>query len=31
MDGVLKARGVLLDLTVEDVRKDTDAALVSPE
>ena len=27
MDGFLKAHGVYLDLTLEDVRKDTDAAL----
>jgi len=29
MDGFLKAHGVLLDLTLEDVQKDTDAALAS--
>ena len=29
MDGFLKARGVFLDLTLEDVQKDTDAALAS--
>lgn len=29
MDGFLKQHGVLLDLTVEDVRKDSDAALAS--
>ena len=29
MDGVLKAHGVFLDLTLEDVRKDSDAALAS--
>lgn len=29
MDGILKAHGVLLDLTVEDVRKDAEAALAS--
>jgi len=27
MDGFLKAHGVYLDLTLEDVQKDTDAAL----
>ena len=27
MDGVLKAHGVLLDLTLADVQKDSDAAL----
>jgi len=27
MDGFLKAHGVFLDLTLEDVQKDTDAAL----
>ncbi|MCC6163734.1 MAG: UPF0175 family protein [Acidobacteria bacterium] len=29
MDGILKAHGVLLDLTVDDVRKDAEAALAS--
>ena len=29
MDGFLKARGVFLDLTLEDVRKGADAALAS--
>ncbi|MBI4476122.1 MAG: UPF0175 family protein [Acidobacteria bacterium] len=29
MDGFLKTHGVLLDLTLEDVRRDTDAALAS--
>jgi hypothetical protein len=29
MDGVLKAHGVLLDVTLEDIRKDSDAALAS--
>ena len=29
MDGFLKKHGVFLDLTVEDVQKDTDAALAS--
>ena len=29
MDGILKAHGVMLDLTVDDVRKDTEAALSS--
>ena len=29
MDGFLKARGVLLDLTLEDIRKDSEAALTS--
>ena len=29
MDGFLKAHGVFLDLTLEDVQKDTDAALAS--
>ena len=29
MDGFLKAHGVLLDLTLEDVQKDSDAALAS--
>lgn len=29
MDGFLKAHGVFFDLTLEDVRKDTDAALAS--
>ena len=29
MDGFLKTRGVFLDLTLEDVQKDTDAALAS--
>jgi hypothetical protein len=29
MDGFLKSRGVFLDLTLEDVQKDTDAALAS--
>jgi hypothetical protein len=29
MDGFLKARGVFPDLTLEDVQKDTDAALAS--
>jgi hypothetical protein len=29
MDGFLKAHGVYLDLTLEDVQKDTDAALSS--
>lgn len=29
MDGILKAHGVMLDLTVDDVRKDTEAALAS--
>ncbi len=30
MDGFLKAHGVFLDVTLEDVRHDTDAALVPP-
>jgi hypothetical protein len=29
MDGFLKKHGVFLDLTLEDVRKDSDAALAS--
>jgi Uncharacterised protein family (UPF0175) len=29
MDGVLKAHGVFLDMTLEDVHKDSDAALAS--
>ncbi len=29
MDGILKAHGVLLGLTVDDVRKDAEAALAS--
>jgi hypothetical protein len=29
MDGILKAHGVLLDLTMDDVRKDAEAALAS--
>ena len=29
MDGFLKAHGVFLDLTLEDVQKDSDAALAS--
>ena len=29
MDGFLKAHGVFLDLTLEDVQKDTEAALAS--
>jgi hypothetical protein len=29
MDGFLKARGVFLDLTLEDVQKDTETALAS--
>jgi len=29
MDGFLKQHGVLLDLTLGDVRKDSDAALAS--
>lgn len=29
IDGFLKAHGVFLDLTLEDVQKDTDAALAS--
>jgi hypothetical protein len=29
MDGFLKAHGVFLDLTLEDVRRDSDAALAS--
>ena len=29
MDGFLKAHGVFLDLTVQDVHKDSDAALAS--
>ena len=29
MDGFLKQHGVLLDLTLEDVRRDSDAALAS--
>jgi hypothetical protein len=29
MDGFLKKQGVLLDLTLEDVRKDSDAARAS--
>ena len=29
MDGFLKAHGVFLDLTLEDVQRDTDAALAS--
>jgi hypothetical protein len=29
MDGFLKAHGLLLDLTLEDVQKDSDAALAS--
>lgn len=29
IDGFLKARGVFLDLTLEDVQNDTDAALAS--
>jgi hypothetical protein len=29
MDGFLKARGVFLDLRLEDVQKDTDTALAS--
>ena len=29
MDGFLKARGVFFDLTLEDVQKDSDAALAS--
>jgi hypothetical protein len=29
MDGILKAHGVLLGLTVEDVRKDAETALAS--
>ena len=29
MDGILKAHGVVLDLTLEDVLKDADAALAS--
>jgi len=29
MDGFLKKHGVFLDLTLEDVQKDTDAALAS--
>ena len=30
MDGFLKKHGVLLDLTLEDVQRDSDAALASP-
>ena len=30
MDGFLKAHGVFLDLTLEDVQRDTDAALAPP-
>jgi hypothetical protein len=30
MDGFLKAHGVFLDLTLEDVRRDSEAALASP-
>ena len=30
MDGFLKAHGVFLDLTLEDVQKDSDTALVPP-
>ena len=30
MDGFLKAHGVFLDLTLEDVRRDSEAALTSP-
>ena len=29
MDGVLKRHGILLDVTLEDVQKDSDAALAS--
>lgn len=29
MDGFLKAHGVVLDLTLDDVRRDSDAALAS--
>jgi hypothetical protein len=29
MDGLLKAHGVFLDLTFEDIQKDTDTALTS--
>jgi hypothetical protein len=29
IDGILKAHGVLLDLTVDDVRKDAEAAIAS--
>jgi hypothetical protein len=29
MDGILKAHGVLLDLTLDDVLKDTEVALAS--
>jgi len=29
MDGFLKARGVFFDLTLEDVKRDSDAALAS--
>ena len=31
MDGFLKAHGVFLDVTLEDVRRDSEAALASPD
>jgi hypothetical protein len=31
MDGFLKKHGVFLDLTLEDIQKDTDAALASSQ